>query len=310
MAVVLLALLLPTFLQPDFFRALSHVSLPLVLLSLILSIASVASKAWRWGIVLRWRGIVMPARYLLFSYFISMFFNNFLPSGMGGDAVRAYESARDTGRGTEAVTAVILERGSGMLALFAGGSLMALTQPTLPIQITLMIHALTLGALLGIFLLWQDFTGALLTRFGRIFGTGRLSAIWAKIIGVYEDFRGYRTQRRLLFDLMVQSVVTLILTIASLYALIAAFGYTVPVAAFGAVIAIATAIDVIPISLNGLGVREGVYVFFLGLLGVPAAVGAAFAILVRFIVLVQAAVGGLAFLWRGAHPIVLKTDVS
>jgi glycosyltransferase 2 family protein len=302
-AVVLILLLLPTFLQPEFIDALRGVNLPLLTLALLLSVASVASKAWRWGIVLRWRGIVLSPQYLLLSYFISMFFNNFLPSGMGGDAVRAYESARDTGRAKESITAVILERGSGMLSLFAAGSLSLLLFPAheLPLPVVLLVHGLFVGAIIGILLLWQDFTGNVLTWIGAKL-PGKLAGVWSKIVGVYEDFKGYRTQYRLLFDLMVQSVVTLILTIASLYALLLALGQTVSPGAFAGVVAIATAIDLIPISPNGLGVREGVYVFLLGNLGIGTATALAFGILIRLLVLIQALIGGVAFLLRGARP--------
>src|SRR5713226_5910123 len=86
----LLVLLVPTLANPAFWSTLKSVNLLLVFLSLLLSITSVASKAWRWGIVMAWRGIRLSPGYLLFSYFIGMFFNNFLPSGMGGDVVRAY----------------------------------------------------------------------------------------------------------------------------------------------------------------------------------------------------------------------------
>lgn len=301
-AVILLLLLLPTFLQPQFLEALRGVDIPLLALSFVLSVASVASKAWRWGIVLRWRGIKVSPQYLLLSYFISIFFNNFLPSGMGGDAVRAYESARDTGRAKESITAVILERGSGMLSLFAAGSLTLLIVPShdLPLAVVLFVHGLFIGSIIGIALLWQDFTGSILAWIGSKL-PGKLAGIWSKITSVYEDFKGYRTQYRLLFDVMLQSMVTLILTIASLYALILSLGQNVPIGAFAAVIAIATAIDLIPISPNGLGVREGVYVFLLGNLGIPKAVGLAFGILIRLIVLVQALIGGVAFLMRGAR---------
>src|SRR3954467_3418558 len=101
----LIAVLIPTLFTAEFWATLASVNVPLVILALLLSIASVASKAWRWGVVMRWRGIKLSPGYLLFSYFIGMFFNNFLPSGMGGDVVRAYEAARDTGRGAESVTA-------------------------------------------------------------------------------------------------------------------------------------------------------------------------------------------------------------
>src|SRR5260221_2493855 len=128
------ALVAPLFTpNSDFWKTLASVNVSLIALALVLSIASVASKAWRWGVVMRWRGIHLSPGYLLFSYFIGMFFNNFLPSGMGGDAVRAYETARHTGRGAESVTAIIIERGSGVLAVFASGSICAVAVPQLPI---------------------------------------------------------------------------------------------------------------------------------------------------------------------------------
>jgi glycosyltransferase 2 family protein len=240
---------------------LASVNVPLVILALVLSIASVASKAWRWGVVMRWRGIQLSPTYLLFSYFIGMFFNNFLPSGMGGDAVRAYEAARDTGRGAESVTSVIIERGSGMLAVFAAGSIFTLTWPAIPTGIALLVHGLFIGSTIAIWALWLDITGQILAAIGARL-PAKLAGIWAKIIKIYEEFRIYRREWRLLVVVMWQSIVTLILTLTSVYTLLLAFDTPVSFVAFTAMYAIITAIDVVPISLNGLGVREGSYVFF------------------------------------------------
>ena len=294
-AVGLLVLLLPTFAQPEFFHALASVNLLLVLVALVFSVLSVASKARRWGIVLRSRGIVVSDRYLLFSYFVSMFFNNFLPSAVGGDAVRAIESARSSGRTTESVSAVILERGTGMVTVLGSGSILALFTPNLPPQIALMADGLFIGTVIAVFLLWQDFTGNLLNWITahvitRLLG-GRLNALWGKASGLYFDFRGYRHQWRLIGALMLQSIITQVMTISSLYALISAFNLMPPFGAFIAVTGIASAIDLIPISLNGIGIREGVYVYFLGLLLVPAPVAVAFALVNRLIVLIQAMIG-------------------
>jgi uncharacterized protein (TIRG00374 family) len=302
----LIVLLIPTFFQPEFIESLRTVNFPLLGLSLILSILSVASKAWRWGIVLRHRGIAVKSTSLLITYFIGMFFNNFLPSGIGGDAIRAVASARETGKPAEAITAVILERGSGMLALFTAGSVGLLLYPGhgLPIGVVILVHGLFIGAIMGTWLLWQGFTGKLLSRIGKWIDSHAprpLSKAWGMGLSVYEEFRSYRTERRLLFDILWQSVVTLLLTIASLYALIGALGQTVSIGGFAAAISIATAIDLIPISPNGLGVREGVYIYLLGQLGVSAGVGLAFGILIRLLVLIQALIGGVAFVTRGVR---------
>jgi glycosyltransferase 2 family protein len=295
--IALLALMIPIFAQPEFWQTLANVNVPLVIMAGVLSVASVASKAWRWGVVMRWRGIHLSPAYLLFSYFISMFFNNFLPSGMGGDVVRAYETARDTGRGAASVVGVLIERGSGMLAVFAAGSILALTVP-LPIQIALLAHTLFIGTLISIWALWSDATGKVLHAIGaRV--PERLHGLWSKIVLVYEEFRAYRREWRLLREVMLQSVITLVLTLSSVYTLILAFDEHVPFAAFAAFFGIATAIDIVPISPNALGVREGVYVYFLGLTGVSAPVALGVALLVRLLVAIQALLGGVAFVWRG-----------
>ena len=312
-AVGLLILLLPTFANPEFFKALASVNLLLVTVAFVFSVLSVASKARRWGIVLRARGIHATNRYLLFSYFISMFFNNFLPSAVGGDAVRAIESARSSGRGKEAVSAVILERGTGMVVVFGCGSILSLFTPNLPLQIALLAHGLFIGTLFGVFLLWRDFTGDLLnwiTRnvVTRLFG-GKLNGLWAKASGLYFDFRNYRHQWRLIGALLLQSIITQAMTMTSLYALINAFNIRPPFGAFIAVTGIASAIDLIPISLNGIGIREGVYVYFLGLLTIAAPVAVAFALVNRLIVLAQALLGGVTFVWRSARPSVTMTSI-
>ncbi len=302
---VLLLLLLPTMTQPQFFSTFAQIRLALAALALALSMAAVASKAQRWGIVLRARGVNVSYWYLLNSYFVGLFFNNFLPSGLGGDAVRAYDSARNTGQDKEAVTAVIVERGSGMLVVFGGGSLLALFQPNLPLPIALLAHGLFIGMLAGLFLLWQDFSGRLLDWIGvhivnRLYG-GRFNAIWGKLTAIYYEFRSFRNQWQLLGSLLLQALITQALAIMALYTLILAVGYAPPFGAFVAVTGIGTSLDLVPISLNGLGMDEGVYVYFLGLLAIPAPVAAAFAISIRILVLIQALLGGVVFLGRSAR---------
>jgi glycosyltransferase 2 family protein len=305
----LLLALLPLLADPTFWQTLAQVHLGWVAVGFLLSLLSIVSKAWRWQKVLAQRGIFYPLSHLLASYFISLFFNNFLPSGMGGDAVRAYQSAQESGRGATSIIAVVMERGSGMLAVFAAGSIGAFFVSGLPLAVALLAHGLLLGTLVALFGLWANRTERLLTAIG-----GRLPKAflgpWAKLTSIYTEFRAYRAQWRLLRMLMLQSLLTLALTLASVYSLLIAFSstatFSVAFGGFAAAFAIVTAIDILPISLNGIGVREGSYVFFLGLVGAPAAVALGVGLLVRLIVLLHALVGGLAYLWRA----VVKQRVS
>jgi uncharacterized protein (TIRG00374 family) len=183
-----------------------------------------------------------------------------------------------------------------MLGLFAAGSVAALIVP-LPTGITLLVHGLFLGTLVALWALWAEVTGKLLATVGRrLPAAGIVRSVWEKITRLYDEFRQYRREWRLFAAVMGQSLITLVTTIFSVYLLLLAFGDGASLAGFAAVFAIVTAIDIIPFSLNGLGIREGTYVYFLGLLGTPASVALGVALLVRLIVALFAVVGGVWFI--------------
>ncbi len=63
----------------------------------------------------------VPLRRLLYLYYVGNFFNTFLPSGFGGDAVKMYELARYSRRGSESVGTVLVDRLTGIIVLFVMG---------------------------------------------------------------------------------------------------------------------------------------------------------------------------------------------
>jgi uncharacterized membrane protein YbhN (UPF0104 family) len=83
----------------------------------ILIAASLIVRAWRWQVILHGSGASIPFRRLVELYLVGTFFNAFLPSGFGGDVVRAAEAAQDV-PATVAVSTVVIDRLSGLMALF------------------------------------------------------------------------------------------------------------------------------------------------------------------------------------------------
>src|SRR5579859_4207330 len=227
--------LIPTFVKADFWKALAGVNVTLVLLALLLAFASTVVKSWRWGVIMHWRGMQFSQFYFMVMYLIGIFFNNFLPSGLGGDVVRAYETARDTGRGAESFSTVLIERGGGMLVVFGIGGLFALTTgDALPIAFKLLAVGLFLGGLIAVWALWLDVTGKILAAVGARLPR-QLSGIWLKIMRVYEEFRLYRHEWRLFRSIILLSLVSTIVGLASTYSLLLAYGKPMPpFAAFAA----------------------------------------------------------------------------
>ncbi len=77
----------------------------------------VLASAWRWGLLLGAQGVEVPARTLTGSFLVATFFNNFLPSNIGGDVIRIADTARPAGSKTLATTVVLVDRGIGLLGL-------------------------------------------------------------------------------------------------------------------------------------------------------------------------------------------------
>src|SRR5512147_3051771 len=74
---------------------------------------------WRWQILLRALGAPVPIRRLTASYLVATFFNNFLPSNIGGDIVRVRDSSHVTGSTTTSLAIVAIDRILGLSALYA-----------------------------------------------------------------------------------------------------------------------------------------------------------------------------------------------
>src|SRR5688572_28735810 len=79
----------------------------------------IAISIWRWKLLLHTQGYRATMTHLSASYLVATFFNNFLPSNIGGDVIRVRDSSRLTGSTTASVAVVIIDRILGFGALYA-----------------------------------------------------------------------------------------------------------------------------------------------------------------------------------------------
>ncbi len=92
-------------------------SVPWMLVALSLYFVMTLASTWRWGLLLGAQDIHVSHRALLSSYLVAIFFNNFLPSNIGGDVVRIRDTARPARSKTLATTVILIDRVLGMLGL-------------------------------------------------------------------------------------------------------------------------------------------------------------------------------------------------
>jgi uncharacterized membrane protein YbhN (UPF0104 family) len=242
---------------------IGHVSLPLLALALTALLAAIPLNAVRWRMILASEGSAARLGSLTKLLFVGLFFNQVLPTGIGGDAVRAWRCRRlGIGLGT-AVRSVLLDRASGYLVIVAiyavslPSLLRALPDPGERAGIVVVFGA-ALAGLLGLPLM--DCLPARLLRLPLLAALADLS----------------REARRLVAHpgrcLAVLSLSVLTVGAAVLaYMLIGdSLGIPLSFATWLLVVPPVSLIQLVPVSLAGWGVREAGMVVILAGFGVPA----------------------------------------
>lgn len=248
-------------------------------------------SAWRWQRVLAVFDAPVPLRTLTSHYFAGQFVGNVLPSTIGGDVLRVSRASRSVGSGPVAFASVALERLTGFLVLPLICYLGFLLDPSLLSErrawIALVISSVTLVALV-----------AILVAAGAPKAAGRFTEHenWMRFIGaVHVGVDRLRRRRRAALDVVGATFVYQASTVLMVWFAVRTLGVSIPTAA---VIAYAPAVamaQVVPVSVGGFGVREGMLVLLLGPLGVPS--GKAFGIGVAWyaMVLIASLLGAPAF---------------
>jgi glycosyltransferase 2 family protein len=212
-------------------------------------------SSFRWQLLARLIGL--DDHYLRFVryYFIGAFTNLFVPGLIGGDAARAIYLGRRNHRVAAAVASVVADRGVGTIALFWLAGIAAIPMAsTLPTSLLATIVGVGLATIAGFFCA---------PLINRLLGAthGRLKAL-ADIVAPY---LGHPTS--LLPAIGLSLILQIDLAIAQ-WVLALGLGLTIPLRVFLLSMPIANAFASIPITLNGLGLREATYLVMLGLAGV------------------------------------------
>ena len=222
-----------------------------LLVALVMITASLVLRAFRWGVLLK--GLKAEVRFgrLVELYFVGNFYNAFLPSGFGGDAVRILEVARDVPANVAAGT-VLVDRLSGLLALFMMALVAMPFRPeTFPDNLALLVSGICVIGLLGGVLLFE---GPLIRRLGGWLpaslspsGDGPVGRLLQAIVGC-----GWRA----ILGAFGISIVFNLILVAWWYAAGLALGYDdIPYAYYLLVVPILSVALLVP-SIGGLGVRE------------------------------------------------------
>lgn len=211
-----------------------------------------------------------PFRQVLRWFLIGAFFNTLLPTTIGGDVVRIQHAGRAIGSWSHAAATVLLDRVSGFVAMFSIG--VVATAAALP-----RIHdPLILQGVLGLAGLFTLLLGGLVSpRLLRWMiaplGWLRLHRLRAAVQEFQTLLQAYGRHPRALGLALGCSFVAQGIGMWLYWIVARAMGIPLPLWATFVFVPILMMIAVLPISLNGLGVREGAAILLFGSLGIPSA---------------------------------------
>lgn len=255
------------------------------------------SSAYRWQILARAQGDEIPLGFLAKSYLVGQFFNNFLPTGYGGDIVRIWDGSRYSKSLVKSSAIVLVERFTGISVLFLMAVAASLFRIEMAREIPVILAALLLGAA------GFGLTALFFTRFAaRVLAAlplrGLLDKLRHKTLLLRETILHYRTQKKAFawatfwaFLLQVNVVVYYYIIGKALQLNIAFIDYFI-------FIPLVLIILTVPITVSGLGLREESYIEIFRYYGIPAEAAVSFSLIGVGFNLIIGLIGGVIYVTR------------
>lgn len=290
-SVLLIALLLSQIDTQLLAETLSDIAPGLALFSLIIIFLQVVPAVLRWSAVLEASGASLGFWQGCRLFFVGVFFNQTLPSAIGGDAVRIYFVYREGLSLRNAVNSVLLERIVSIAALvilvlafypFFSSELSETTRSWFQPLLILIAALLSVGI-----------TGLLCLNV--LFGRWRHWRLVRALSNLAEDAHNLCSQRKLLLKSFWWALVANGTVSFAVYILALSLDLDVSLVACQVLVPLANLMTMLPISIAGWGIREGTMVLLLGLIGVTSENALLLSILFGLTAVASAVPG--AFLW-------------
>jgi uncharacterized membrane protein YbhN (UPF0104 family) len=239
-------------------------------------------SAWRWCVIAAPFGFRRPLRQMTGFYYIGMYFNLFLPTSVGGDVVRAWYLDGYSGKRLHAFVAVFLDRLSGLLVLLTIVCVAAFFSPMqLEAWILWLVYGSAACAALGLA------AAPLLARHSE-----KVSVRLSRLRGAWAALRS----PRVLAVSTLQSLFVQLANVGVVFLIGLALGAEVPWAYYCVFVPMVTLLAMLPVSMNGMGVREWATALFLAPLGVGESVAVSLALLWFAVIAVTCLAGGVVYL--------------
>jgi glycosyltransferase 2 family protein len=285
---------------PALYRRVRGGDTVLLAAAVVLYTAILIISTWRWRVLLRAQGYEAPLRRLSASYLVATFFNNFLPSNIGGDVVRVRDSSQLTGSTTTSIAIIAIDRilGLGALYLLAvvayafGGPRLRSLAGAAPALILLGVVFAVLA-----YVFFRPGTAR------RLLAASRLSSIeWVRMRfeTVQAAVHVYRGQLGAVWTAFAASVALQALVVVYYFDVAQSLSIPLPLSASFLIVPLCSLVQTVPVSFNGWGIRESVFILYFDQLGLPKESALAFSLVGAGLIVLLSLSGAVVWTSRNA----------
>ena len=272
--------------------SLKTTDIPLFSLGLLLFWICVAIISYRLEKILSTQEVYITFKEALRLTLVGYFFNNFLPSAVGGDVAKAYYASQKTEKKLASVTSIFIDRLMGLLGMVAMTTVVLILfgrhiQDRRIVSTVTIILSILIGLILFLIVAPRIKNLRTLRRFLRF------SRLEGPIKRFFEVIRIYNLHRRLMQNMFYLSIFSHSLGAIVIYLLARSLSLEVSLGLFFLLVPIIGVASMFP-SINGLGLREGAYVCYLGPI---VGEGNAFTLSILWLALlfINSLIGGLVY---------------
>lgn len=291
-SIAMLAVLISRLHLSGLLPARHHSAVAFLLIALMVTLTGIILSALRWQRVLVALELPTRVRTAINLYLAGLFVGNFLPSTVGGDVVRISRLARLNGERTGPFASVVLERLTGWLvlpvitlaALLANPGLLHLGPAT---RLAIAVSLVTLFLLVVM---------TALAGHPRLGGRLARRQDWVRFVGaVHLGLDRFRRRPAAAIEVLAVAFAYQLAVALAAFLAAAALNLDVGWTAILAFMPVVAIVQVLPVTIGGLGLREGAFILFLGPLGVSTSQAIALGLLVYFLNLAVSLLGAPAF---------------
>jgi uncharacterized membrane protein YbhN (UPF0104 family) len=279
-------------------------SVPWLLAAIAVFGCSTIAAVWRWNLLLKAQRIEVTFPSLLGTFLVATYFNNFLPSNIGGDVIRIGDTARQMNSKTLAATVVLMDRILGLIALVfvaalgatAIGRLHPAAAPIWPVW------------------LWAGFLAGAAATTPAIFAPAGFGRLLRPLTVFHPEWVGDRIttltgalgrfgeEPGVLVTAFVGAIFVQCALVLFYFAVAYALHLDVAFWDLAVVIPVSFVVQLLPVSVGGFGVRETFFSYYFHRIGQPIEDAILLSLVAQGLLMLFSLSGLAIYIWRQRHP--------